>query len=399
MKLRKAMLILLCIINSILLISFAEADGIVVAFEKKEYTLLSGKEETIKPVIQGTKSKGKFEYYSSDEAIATVKNGKVKGIIPGDVMIKCTVSIDKEEYTCSYLLHVLQPVTQIIVPEKEMTLPAGAILRELPYTVIPDNAANKEIVILCDNQKWNLTSNGSLPIGDKGGKRKFTFKATDGSNIVANFKVNVPKGAWFSIESPVTIDDPSGVDFFYVPTYRRDVGILTIDEATTKGVVRKSHGKEEPTELLKNQPFYFNARGLTFSALTSVHLEPLKVGKGQFIVWVTGDKATLDVIVTRSAVYENVKYEQFLKNEEKNTNLRFAISGVITTIEESSLYISCDNDVAKQVRVIIPDTINMSSLLPGDSITMKGVFRCMEDYVTETGLTKPIPCFTAEHIE
>lgn len=177
MKHRKTVLLLLTIIL-ILLSNIAFADNIVVAFEKREYTILAGKTATIKPVIQGTKSQGKFAYTSTDESIATVKNGQTKGITPGDATINCTVTIGTNTYNCSYIIHVLQPVTQIYVPEKEMSLPAGAILRQLPFSVLPEDAANKEIEVYVNNKKIELPTDGTFHTGYK----KYTFKTTDGSN-------------------------------------------------------------------------------------------------------------------------------------------------------------------------------------------------------------------------
>ena len=417
-----------------LLYSTAKADGIVVAFEKKEYTILVGKTEIIRPVIQGTKSTGKYSYLSSNDSVATVNNGQVKGISQGDATISCTVLIGADEFSCSYVIHVQQPVAKIEVPVKNMTLPAGAILNELPFIVYPDDAANKEIDVFRDNVKIDqftqqYVTDGSFPVGDDKGTHKYTFKSTDGSNISAQFTVTIPKGAWFSVDNPITIDDPKGVDFFYVPTLDHGSMFITVDQYNSnKEIYQVSSSKISRDELLKDMAFSFHPKGLTFDFLKAVHLEPLKVGTGQFVVKSNNDKAILNVTVTRSAVYESIQYDQFQKNEAKNRSLRFSVFGTISTIEKPlvdtfssedntkliCVYVFCDGDELCPACIQIPynesisslisgttpnEALDVSSLMIGDSISVKGIFIGMTDYLTETGLSKSIPCFTAERIE
>ena len=287
---KKKAFTLVLVLLVVLICSTTIAEGIVVAFEKKEYTILVGKSETIRPVIQGTKSTGRFVYDSSDESIATVNNGQVKGISPGDATINCTVTIGPDEFSCSYVIHVLQPVTKIEVPVKSMTLPAGAFLNELPFVVYPDNAANKEIDVFRDNKiidqfVQQYVTDGFFPVGDEKGTHSYTFKATDGTNVTAQFTVTIPKGAWFSIDNPIIIDDPKGVDFFYVPTLDHGSMFITVDQINTnKEIYRVSSSKMNRDDFLKDMPFSFHPKGLTFDFLKTVHLEPLKVGKGQFVV-------------------------------------------------------------------------------------------------------------------
>lgn len=124
------------------------ADDIVVAFEKKEYSILSGKSDTIRPVIQGTKRGAKYSYTSSDVTIATVNNGQVTGIAVGDAKISCTVKIGENEYNCSNILHVGQPVTYTEISEKEYTLPPEAAFRESPFKHFRKMLQTKRLIIL-----------------------------------------------------------------------------------------------------------------------------------------------------------------------------------------------------------------------------------------------------------
>ncbi len=100
MKTGKLLVVLVCLLT--MFFSIAMADNIVVAFEKREYSILAGKTDTIRPVVQGTKSKGKFSYSSSDESIATVKNGQIKGVAPGDATINCSVTISEKTFNTKF---------------------------------------------------------------------------------------------------------------------------------------------------------------------------------------------------------------------------------------------------------------------------------------------------------
>lgn len=398
MKSIRAIILLFCLIA---FTNVAVADGIVVAFEKKEYSVLAGKTENITPVIQGTKQKGQLSYSSSNVSVATVKNGQVKGISVGDATIKCEAKIGNDVYTCSYIIHVLQPVTEILVPVKEMTLPANAVLRELPYRVYPEDAANKEIEILCDGKKQSLNQDGKFPASSLAMNKIYTFKTMDGSGITAKFKYIVPRVAWFSIENNTTIDSPEGIDFFYVPTYEPGGMMFSVNAYDDNKFIKceeKYINKAILDELIKNEPYYLNY-DTSATRPGYVHIVPLKVGKGTYTVVVNGHKATIKMNITRSAVYESIKYEQYEKAEAKNKSLRFQILGTISSINPDGLKVSFEGDETKQVSITIPKAMDISTLAIGEQITVKGIFLEMSTYKTDTGLTKKIPVISAEIIE
>ncbi len=282
-----------------------------------------------------------------------------------------------------------------------MTLPANAVLRELPYQVLPENAANKEIDIIYNGKKVSLGEDGAFPASSFAMNRTYTLKATDGSNITAKFKYVVPKIAWFSIENNTTIDSPDGIDFFYVSTYEYSDFAYTVydyDDGKAFECKGKFINKAVLDELLKDEPYYINYDTCS-TFIGYMHVVPLKVGKGSFIVETNGHKTSLNLNITRSAVYENIKYEQYQKSEEKNKSLRFQASGIVYTTDGSNVYLSYDGDETKQILVMLPEEMNNTSLTPGKEITVKGIFTGMSDYKTETGLKKSIPVITAEIIE
>ena len=402
-RIKKQILLLLAVafITLFAVIQYASADEIIVAFEKTEYSVLAGKSETIKPVIQGTKAKGKYTYSSSDESVATVSKDKVKGVSVGDATITCTVSIGDESFSCSYLLHVRQPVVEIEVPSETIVLPAFATLRESPVKVLPENAANPELEFKSSKPGVaSVRADGTVSAGRSAGTTTITCKATDGSGVKATFKVTVPKGAWFSVDSDVVIDNPEGVFIYFVHTFSGSFNTGT--HYCSNDVIREGYSsagydekEKDKEEFVKTQPFYMSG---FVSEFEKIQLVPQKVGKGKFVVVSNGNKASVNVEVLRSAVYEPLKYDQLEKTADKNKGLRFSVMGNIYAIDKESkkVYISYEGDTAKQVVAIVPDSIRLSQFAEGDGVTLKGFFEGMENYKTETGLTKSIPSFSAE---
>ena len=402
MKMKKIRFLTIMLFVFLLLNAFdaALSDEVVVAFEKKEYSVLLGSNEKIVPVIQGTKAKGNFSYLSSDETVAIVKNGQVKGLSLGDTIISCSGKIDEITYECSYILHVLQPVTEIIVPEKEMIVPSGAQLREMPYTVLPENAENKDIDIIYNGKKVDLYEGNIFPGSSVAMNRTYTFMAKDGSKTSAKFKYIVPKVAWFSIDNNTIVDSPEGIDFYYVPTFDTSSIVFTVYDHGDKFIKSEHKFMNNAVlhELLKDEPFDLDY-DKNATKPTYIHVIPLKAGKGTFSVIVNGRKASVTINVSRSAVYENIKYEELIKKEEKNKSLRFQIAGIVYVVEESGVYIAFNGDETKLAFIEVPESMDKTAFTVGKSVTIKGIYKGTSEYKTETGLKRTIPVFNAEKIE
>lgn len=396
---RKILEIIILAVTLILCIYPAMADDIIVAFEKKEYSVLAGKSETIRPVIQGTKAKGKYSYSSSDTSIATVNNGQIKGISVGDTTISCTVKIGENEYNCSYVLHVGQPVTNIEVSEKEYTVPQEAVFRESPFKILPENATNKDVEYTSSNRNIAVVDpSGIIRIGRSSGTATITCKALDGSGVKASVKVTIPRGAWFSIDKNATITEPEGITFFFTHVFTASFNQGTT--YCTNNVIEERYGsydnEEALEEYLSSQPFYFPHYSLIH--VSQMTLIPKKTGTGKFVVNSNGVTAAINVKVERSAVYQELKYEMYQKNETNNNGMRFSVQGSVYKIEGRDFYISYNGDETKQIIASLPESSPMSELQPGHNVIMNGVFLGMTAYKTETGLTKSIPAFTIEKI-
>ena len=89
----------------------AESDP-VFAFESFEYEVIVGKVVKITPIMQNIEDnkKATYTWSSSDESIATVKKGTVKGIKRGKAKIECIATLkDGGTYIASCTVDVIQP--------------------------------------------------------------------------------------------------------------------------------------------------------------------------------------------------------------------------------------------------------------------------------------------------
>lgn len=400
------LLIMLCLLTPLF---SAKADGIVVAFEKRQYTLLAGKTISIQPIIQGTKKKGTYQYSSDDPGIATVRNGQVKGVAAGETTIHCTVTIDGTPYSCEYKLIIQQPITKMQAKEKEITLPANAILKEALIEIIPPNATNQEITYSSSNGKVAFVRGNTLYTGSTYGTATITCKANDGSGAKTAFKVTVPKAAWFSVQKDVTISDPAGIDVYYISTYTSGFNSgshYCSNQAISAHLVVFSDPAEKEKDIqsfLATQPFTLD-QAYGYRGVIKMHLSPEKEGKSKFAVVTNGWEASINVTVKRSAVYERIQYEQFAKNAKKLTGLRFDVSGYpfqtgASSDDSSIVFLAMDGDEARQVKLIIPGDVDGQTLKQGKTVDVQGVFQGMEPYKTETGLSKDIPVIAVERIK
>ena len=384
-------LLLILLVNLGIITSLA--DEIVVAFEKKEYTVLAGKNMSIIPVVQGTKHKGKMIYTSSDESIATVKNGKVMGLKAGTVTINCTATIGNESFECSYDLTVLQPIKKIEVPKGTVELPSGCRMKESVIRILPEDASNTNLEFTSSNTKIaNITADGIIYTGPEGGSATITCKATDGSNVKAVITVKVPKTAWFFSKEYI-IDDPQGIDFLYKPT----ANYFLSKESCSNDNIKMYSVEAQKSDITDDLPYRFSVGK---NSLVKVHITPLKVGKSKFIYdGFMVPKASVNITVNRSAVYEQLNYDKCLKSAEKNIGLRFHIDGIYLREENvngiRSIYLACDRDETKPVKIVLSEddqTKYKSDQLIRANVILVG----LDDYVSETGLKKQVLVFGKE---
>ena len=141
---------------------------------------------------------------SSDESVATVDvNGIVTAVAGGSCTITATTSGSQKTATCT--VAVTQMVTSIVLSPTSAVLPTGALV-SITATVLPNNAANKEVVWSSSDSKIASMSKTGTKVQAKGlGIAVITCEAKDGSGVKATCKIYVLDPDTF-----VDLDLPSG---------------------------------------------------------------------------------------------------------------------------------------------------------------------------------------------
>lgn len=146
-----------------------------------------GKTLSVKAVITPKNATAKKpEWSSSDETVATVQNGKVKGIAPGTATITAKAA-DDSGVSASLEVSVVQPVKKISVEDPKLTLPPGTVWEQIAY-IEPQDASMKELIWTSSDERIAAVDSQGVITTVAVGKCTVTGTAADDSKK----KVSVP---------------------------------------------------------------------------------------------------------------------------------------------------------------------------------------------------------------
>ena len=143
-----------------------------------------------------------IDWISSSEYFATVEDGLVKALNPGEVTITAQVA-DKEDRCVITIKEATIPVTSVALDADEMTLIVGKNAT-LTATVKPDNATDKTVTWTTSNAKVATVTDGVVTAVATG-TSNITAKAGDKTATCAITVVNKPV-----INLPVTSMETGG---------------------------------------------------------------------------------------------------------------------------------------------------------------------------------------------
>lgn len=188
---------ILFVISLICLFCFAfpvlAADPVLVesiTLDQTSAVISVGKILNVKAVIAPKKATAKKpEWISSDETIATVQNGKVKGIAPGTAIITAKAT-DDSGVIASAEITVVQPIKKITADNTKLILAPNTTWRP-EINIEPENATIQKLVWTSSNDKIaNVDENGVISAVTIG-KCTIIGTATDDSRKKINISVQV----------------------------------------------------------------------------------------------------------------------------------------------------------------------------------------------------------------
>lgn len=210
-------------------------------------TLVEGDErELVATVLPANADNQKVEWKSSDEAIATVIDGKVKAIAEGSAVV--TASIDGYSATCNVLVQkkeadVVYP-TSIVIDNLPASLRKGRSI-SLTATVLPADAKNKNVTWTSSNPDVLSVSSTGFAMALKGGEAVVTASTSNGISVSGTVVVEVPVNGIQLTPMMYTgiVGTEFNVEWTIMPADATNKGVKvevsddTVLAATTEGVI------------------------------------------------------------------------------------------------------------------------------------------------------------------
>ena len=163
-----------------------------ITFAKETYTVNTKRSVQVRPkVLPANASDTVLTWTSSDEAVATVKNGVITGVKAGACTITCASRSDPD-VTASVTVEVHQPVTKIECANSaaELSLLVGESV-QLSWNVYPDDATDKALKYRPSHGSIISVDANGLVTGVGRGITSVTATAQDGSGKQGTAKITV----------------------------------------------------------------------------------------------------------------------------------------------------------------------------------------------------------------
>lgn len=181
-----------------------------ITLDQEEAVVAVGKAVALKATLDPKNATDKkLEWSSSDDSIATVKNGKVSGVSVGTAVITATAA-DGSGASASATVTVIKPVKKIKVVDSKLTLAPGVKWKQ-SLIFDPTDATNQDVI-------WTSSNEAVATVNDKGvitavseGKCNIVGVAADGYKAKVSVAVVVK-------EHDVVITEPGIVNAGFVTT-------------------------------------------------------------------------------------------------------------------------------------------------------------------------------------
>lgn len=174
--------------------AFSNFDDTVVTLDQSEVTLVEGASVKLNATVTSeyVSTDKKLTWSSSDESVASVKDGVVTALKVGTTQITVTLP-NGNSATCDIVVIAKEPevilVTELILsPSSIENYPGDEI--QLTVTVLPEDATDKTVEWSSSNKKVAIVNESGLVTITGEGRAVITVTATDGSGVTATCHVD-----------------------------------------------------------------------------------------------------------------------------------------------------------------------------------------------------------------
>ena len=350
-----------------------------VELNKTELALTEGASETLVATVKPDDAADKTVIWSSsDEAVATVDNGKVTGIKEGTATI--TAKAGEKSATCTVTVSKnVVAVTEVTLNKTELSLKEGES-ETLTANVKPDDATDKTVtwstsdanIATVENGKVTAVKEGTATITAKAGEKSATCKVTVSKNVIAVTEVTLNKtelslkeGESETLTATVKPDDATDKTVTWSTS---DASIATVENGKVTAVkegtatITAKAGEKSATCTVTVSK---NVVAVTEVALNKTELN-LKEGESETLTATVKPDDATDKTVTWST---------------SDVNIATVDNGKVTAVKEGTATITakageksatCKVTVSKNVVAVTEVTLNKTelSLKEGESETL-----------------------------
>ena len=176
-----------------------------VALDKEEVSLIIENKVTLMATVTPDNASNKtIVWISSDESVATVKDGEITALKVGEATITATSEDGGKKATCKVTVNAKPvPVTGVSLNKQNARVFINNELT-LIATIAPEDATNKTLIWTTSNASVATVKNGVVK-GISVGEADITVKTEDG-NHSATCKVSVTEESQTQTKGPLTLD-------------------------------------------------------------------------------------------------------------------------------------------------------------------------------------------------
>jgi uncharacterized protein YjdB len=363
-------------------LAHATKDIHITSTSKNEITLHNGETDTLTATVFPENADNKnVTWSSSDEKVATVKDGKVTGIGKGTAVI--TVKTEDGEFVDVCSVTVLQNVTEISVKNTEYTIKEGTIIKVDAFAM-PENAENRALTWQSSDESVATVNNGEIK-GVKKGEAEITISSVYTKGVSTKIKVIVTKpvagitisktlaetnvGGKVTLEATVTPADANNQKLIWTSS---DEKIATVADGV---VTAKSRGEVVITVSTVDGGYTANCRINVVQPVTHIKLDS-------------------DAYYLYKGEPVTIKYEVFPANANNKTltwsssdeNILTVVDGVITPLNPGTAEITVTDSTGV---IKVKATATVVSKVTGVEISKEEVTLKMGQTEALTATVKP----------